>query len=194
MLSALIYELRQSLRSLTSNLGFSVLVVGVLASGLACVIFMLVMINGLILRPLPFPEPDRLLHAGVTDGSNDGRLNDVSGRDVLEVRRRLAELADVAGYQSATINLSDLDLPERFDGAMISGNLGRVLGSAPVLGRMRSQELMTTPAPAVAVAVVQVVAEPLRRRSGHHRAPDPRQRAPHDGRRHHAGGYELPVP
>ena len=41
MLSAMIYELRQSLRSLTSNLGFSVLVVGVLASGLACVIFML---------------------------------------------------------------------------------------------------------------------------------------------------------
>jgi predicted permease len=135
MLSALTYELRQSLRSLTSNLGFSALVVGVLASGLACVIFMLVMINGLVLRPLPFPQPDRLLHAGVTDGSNDGRLTDVSGRDLLELRRRLIDLADVGGYESATINLSDLDRPERFDGAMISSNLARVLGSAPVLGR-----------------------------------------------------------
>ncbi|HZX91616.1 MAG TPA: ABC transporter permease, partial [Rudaea sp.] len=151
MLSAMIYELRQSLRSLTSNLGFSVLVVGVLASGLACVIFMLVMINGLILRPLPFPEPDRLLHAGVTDGSNDGRLNDVSGRDLLEVRRRLAELADVAGYQSATINLSDLDRPERFDGAMISGNLGRVLGATPVLGRDFNEGDEQPGAPAVAL-------------------------------------------
>jgi putative ABC transport system permease protein len=151
MSSALIYELRQSLRSLTSNPGFSVLVVGVLASGLACVIFMLVMINGLILRPLPFPEPDRLLHAGVTDGSNDGRLNDVSGRDLLEVRRRLAELADVAGYQSATINLSDLDLPERFDGAMISGNLGRVLGATPVLGRDFNEGDEQPGAPAVAL-------------------------------------------
>jgi len=135
MFSALIYELRQALRSLTSNLGFSALVVGVLASGLACVIFMLVMINGLVLRPLPFPQPERLLHAGVTDGSNAGRLVDVSGRDVLELRRRLADVADVGAYESATVNLSDLDRPERFDGAMISSNLGRVLGSAPILGR-----------------------------------------------------------
>jgi predicted permease len=135
MLSTLMYELRQALRTLSSHPGFSALVVGVLASGLACVIFMLVMINGLVLRPMPFPQPERLLHAGVTDGSNDGRLDNVTARDLLELRRRLVEQADVAGYESATINLSDLDRPERFDGAMISANLGRVLGATPVLGR-----------------------------------------------------------
>lgn len=149
MLSALIYELRQALRSLTSHLGFSALVVGVLASGLACVIFMLVMINGLVLRPLPFPQPDRLLHAGVTDGSNDGRLNDVSARDLLELRRRLADQADVAGYESATINLSDLDRPERYDGAMISANLAHVLGVAPILGRDLAESDEQAGAPAV---------------------------------------------
>ncbi|HSE12712.1 MAG TPA: ADOP family duplicated permease [Rudaea sp.] len=149
MFSALIYELRQGLRSLSSHLGFSALVVGVLASGLACVMFMLVMINGLVLRPLPFPEPDRLLHAGVTDGSNDGRLTDVSGRDLLELRRRLADMANVAGYESATVNLSDLDRPERFDGAMISANLGQVLGVAPILGRDFNESDEQAGAPAV---------------------------------------------
>ena len=149
MLSALIYELRQALRSLAGNLGFSVLVVSVLASGLACVIFMLVMINGLIIRPLPFPEPERLLHAGVTDGSNDGRLDNVSARDLLELRRRLAELADVAGYESATINLSDLDRPERFDGAMISSNFASVLRATPVLGRDFNEADEKPGAPAV---------------------------------------------
>jgi len=149
MFSAVTYELRQALRSVVSNPGFSALVVGVLASGLACVMFMLVMINGLILRPLPFPEPDRLLHAGVTDGSNDARLTDVSARDLLELRRRLADVADVAGYQSATINLSDLDRPERFDGAMISGNLSRVLGMAPILGRDLNESDEQPGAPAV---------------------------------------------
>jgi len=134
-MTAIFHELRQALRALASNPGFSALAVGVLASGLACVIFMLVMINGLVLRPLPFQEPTRLLHAGVTDGSNGGRPEDVSGRDLLELRRRLASQADVAGFESATINLSDLDRPERFDGAMISANLARVLGIAPVLGR-----------------------------------------------------------
>ena len=149
MLTAFIYELRQALRTLTGHLGFSALVVAVLASGLACVIFMLVMINGLVLRPLPFPQPDRLLHAGVTDGSNDGRLDNVSGRDLLELRRRMADMADVAGYESATVNLSDLDRPERFDGAMISGNLGRVLGMAPILGRDFNESDEQTGAPAV---------------------------------------------
>ncbi|HEY2394920.1 MAG TPA: ADOP family duplicated permease [Rudaea sp.] len=134
-MTAIFYELRQALRAVMGRPAFSALVVGVLASGLACVIFMLVMINGLVLRPMPFPRPDRLLHAGVTDGSNEGRLDDVSARDLLELRRRLVEQADVAGYESATINLSDLDRPERFDGAMISANLGRVLGATPVLGR-----------------------------------------------------------
>jgi predicted permease len=135
MLSAIADELRHALRALANNPGFSALVIGVLASGLACVLFMLVMINGLVLRPLPFAQPERLLHAGVTDGSNYGRLDNVSGRDLLELRRRLADQADVAGYQSATINLSDLDRPERYDGAMISANLARVLGVAPLLGR-----------------------------------------------------------
>jgi len=134
-MKAILYELHQALRAVMGRPAFSALVVGVLASGLACVIFMLVMINGLVLRPMPFPQPERLLHAGVTDGSNDGRLDNVSARDLLELRRRLAAQADVAGYESATINLSDLDRPERFDGAMISANLGRVLGATPVLGR-----------------------------------------------------------
>lgn len=143
------YELRQALRTLASHPGFSALVVGVLASGLTCVIFMLVMINGLVLRQLPFPQPDRLLHAGVTDGSNDARLENVSGRDLLELRRRLADLADVAGYESATVNLSDLDRAERFDGAMISGNLGRALGVLPVLGRDFNESDEQAGAPAV---------------------------------------------
>jgi len=149
MWSAIADELRHALRALANHPGFSVLVIGVLASGLTCVIFMLVMINGLVLRPLPFPQPERLLHAGVTDGSNDGRLTDVSGRDLLELRRRLADIADVAGYESATVNLSDLDRPERFDGAMISGNLGRVLGMAPILGRDFNEGDEQTGAPAV---------------------------------------------
>ena len=151
MLSAIADELRHALRALANNPGFSALVIGVLASGLACVIFMLVMINGLVLRPLPFPHSERLFHAGVTDGSNDGRLDNVSARDLLELRRRLADQADVAGYESATINLSDLGRPERYDGAMVSANFARVLGVAPLLGRDLAESDEQPGAPAVAL-------------------------------------------
>src|SRR6185295_2251529 len=135
MLSALIHELRQALRAVFARVWFSALVVGVLGSGLACVIFMLVMINGFVLRPLPFPQPERLLHLGVMDSNSNGHLDDVSGRDLVQLRQQLAGSGEVAGFESATVNLSDLGRPERFDGAMVSGNLWHVLGVVPVLGR-----------------------------------------------------------
>jgi len=135
MLSALIHELRQALRAVFARVWFSALVVGVLAAGLACVIFMLVMINGFVLRPLPFPQPESLLHLGVMDSNSNGHLDDVSGRDLVQLRRQLAGSGEVAGFESATVNLSDLGRPERFDGAMVSGNLWHVLGVVPVLGR-----------------------------------------------------------
>jgi hypothetical protein len=135
MLTTLIDELRQALRTLVTRPGFSALIVGVLASGLACVIFMLVMIDGFMLRPLPFAEPQYLLHAGLTDGGNDN-LDAVAGRDFVQIRRRLAGTAEVAGFDDGTVNLSDLDRPERFDGGIVSANLWRVLhrsdrGAAP---------------------------------------------------------------
>ena len=98
-MNAFLHELRQALRTLASRPGFSALVVGVLASGLACVIFMLAFVDGFMLRPLPFPHSDQLLHAGVTDGSGDGRLDDIAGKDLLDLRRRLAGQADVAGFE-----------------------------------------------------------------------------------------------
>jgi len=149
MLSALIHELRQALRAVFARIWFSALVVGVLASGLACVIFMLVMINGFVLRPLPFPQPERLLHLGVMDSNSNGHLDDVSGRDLVQLRRQLAGSGEVAGFESATVNLSDLGRPERFDGAMVSANLWHVLGVAPILGRDLNVEDERAGAPAV---------------------------------------------
>jgi predicted permease len=148
-MNALFHELRQAARALALNPGFTALVVGVLASGLACVIFMLVMINGLALRPLPFPQPERLLHAGIVADGGDGRLDDVTGKDLVELRRRFAGKADVVGFESATVNLSDLDRPERYDGAIVSAGFGRVLGVAPVLGREFGEADEQPGAPAV---------------------------------------------
>ena len=130
MLSTLIHELRQALHALCARPAFSALVVGVLASGLACVIFMLVMIDGFVLRPLPFPQPERLLHVGLLDDNSGGNLNEVVGRDLVQLRRQLAGSGEVAGFESATVNLSDLDRPERFDGAMISATISNIAASA----------------------------------------------------------------
>ena len=133
-MSIVLDETGNAIRGVAARPAFSLLVVGVLAAGLACVIFMLAMLNGFVLRPLPFPQPDQLLHAGVRgDDGND--LNPVQNNELIAIRRQLDGVADTAGYARSTMNLSDLDRPERFTGAYVSSNLFRTLGIAPTMGR-----------------------------------------------------------
>ncbi len=135
-MNALVHELKQAVRGTGNQAGFSALVIGVLAAGLACVIYMLIAIDSFVIRPLPFPQAQRLLTAGLDDGNDHGgELAPVRSNDVLQLRRHLDGLAEVSAFESATVNLSDLDRPERYDGAFVTGNLFHVLGIAPVLGR-----------------------------------------------------------
>jgi len=131
----LIQELRYAWRTIVARPAFSALVVGVLAAGLACVVFMLALLDGFALRPLPFAAPDQLYQAGFL---GDGGLGDVfpmTDQDLVASRRQLAAVADVAGVARSTINLSDLDRPERYNGGHVSANLFRTLGVAPAIGR-----------------------------------------------------------
>ncbi len=134
-MNALVHEMRSASRALLAKPGFSMLVVAVLAAGLACVLFMLVLIYGLVIRPLPFHAPDQLLHIGFQLSDRPDRLSAVSGHDLLRWQTRLADVADVAAYQKQTVNLSDEGRAERYAGASISTNLLRVLGVSPQLGR-----------------------------------------------------------
>lgn len=144
----LLHEFKNALRSIAARPAFSALIVGVLAAGLGCVIFMLVTVNGFVVRPLPFPDADRLLHAGISDNQGSGSIDEIPGRDMVRLRRHIEGVAETAGFQQATVNLSDLDRPERFNGAMVSANLWRVLGVAPIIGRdfAATDELQDAPA------------------------------------------------
>lgn len=134
-MSAVIHELHKAARGIVARPAFSALVVGVLACGLACVIFMLTVLDGLILHPLPFPQPDQLLQLGVRSETSSEGMNYLRNVDLVQIRGRLSKVADVAGIDNQTINLSDLGRPERYDGTFVSANAFHVLGVHPILGR-----------------------------------------------------------
>jgi len=136
----LIHELRQAVRAIFARPAFSALVVGVLASGLACVVFMLAYLDGFVLRPLPFAVPEELYQAGFLGDGGLGDIFPVTDQDLTGSRRELAAVADVACAARSTINLSDLDRPERDNGAHVSANLFGLLGVAPLLGRDFAEE------------------------------------------------------
>jgi len=133
-MKAFAHEVKHAARGIAAQPGFSLLVVGVLTAALTCVIYVLIAIGSLILRPLPFPDAHLLHHVGISERSGD-QLEPLRADDLLQLRRQLSGSALVAGITPATINLSDLDKPERFNGAFVSSNLFAVLGVAPMLGR-----------------------------------------------------------
>ena len=95
-MNVLHHELRDALRTIVAQPGFSLLVIGVLAAGLACVLFMLVVLNGMVIRPLPFAAPEQLLHLGLGKADRLDELEPVDDRDLVAWQERLAGMAEVA--------------------------------------------------------------------------------------------------
>ena len=102
-MQAIRHELKQALRSIVGQPGFSTLVVAVLAVGLTAVIYALVAIDHMVIRPLPFPAAGQLLSVGLDDGNDrGGELDPLRTDDVLALRRQLAGVAEVSAFTSAT--------------------------------------------------------------------------------------------
>jgi putative ABC transport system permease protein len=148
--NAFFADLKSAFRALIARPAFSALVVGVLGAGLACVIFMLTVVNGFVLRPLPFATPDELLGVGVyQDGWSSDDLEPLRGKDLLDVRRQFGDLAQVGGFARAMLTLADTEVPERGYGAFVTANLFGLLGVAPILGRDFASDDERDGAPAV---------------------------------------------
>ncbi|MFT3790912.1 MAG: ABC transporter permease [Rudaea sp.] len=145
-------EVRSAARGVLRQPGFSVLAIGVLSSGLACAIFMMAMLNGFVVRPLPYLDPDRLLHAGIYDEGYPDFLAPVTGVDLLQIRKQLGGLADVASFGRVAIDLTDIERPYPTDGAYVTANLFAVLGVAPLKGRGITEEDERDEAPVAVVS------------------------------------------
>lgn len=147
-------DLRASLRAVLQQPGNSLLIVCVLAFGLAGVIGMLSILKAMVWDPLPFPAADRLVQAGWRDRAEpDEELEAIRGADLLAWRELLEGRATVAGAGSATINLATRDAVERYDGAFVTANLFSTLGVAPMLGRdFRPEDDQPGAAPVVLIS------------------------------------------
>ena len=113
------------LRMLRKNRTFSFLALATIALGIGSTTAIVSVIDAILIRPLPFPAPDRLFQA-----------EEVGMRGPLDFLRVNARLADYAGY----LGLRDFTLatpgrPERRKGAEVSANFFQVLAIPPLLGR-----------------------------------------------------------
>ena len=129
-------ELRQTVRSLVRRPAFSLVVIVVLALGIGANTAIFSLVRGVMLSPLPFPEPDRLVRIW---GTYEGRLSTggtLSYPDIIDMSEHLRSLDGVAAYDEWTVTLTGDDRPQRLDGALVSASYFDVLGVQPSLGRL----------------------------------------------------------
>lgn len=130
-----VQDLRYAIRTLAKGRGailFAIVALG-LAIGANSTIFSFV--SAILIRPLPYPDPDRLMLVWETKLSKGMRRQQVSPADYEDLIAHNQVFAQVGAIQNRSCALTGQDLPERVETAEVSPSIFRMLGMKPSLGR-----------------------------------------------------------
>ena len=127
-------DLRYSLRLLAKNPGFVVVAVFTLALGIGAITAICSVVNGVLLRPLPYKEPDRLIAVRSLNTQN-GETFGVSPSDYLDWRQQTQAFEQVALYTFGSFSFKESEHPEQVPGGRVSPNFFEALGVPAYLGR-----------------------------------------------------------
>ncbi|MBA2341568.1 MAG: ABC transporter permease [Pyrinomonadaceae bacterium] len=132
----LLQDARFALRMLWKNPGFTIVAVIALALGIGANTAIFSVVNAVLLRPLPFAEPDRLVAVlAVNIKGGEEQFGGASPADYLDWRAQNNSFEGITAYSGGTINLSGGDHPEQFTGARVSDDFFKVYNTRPLLGR-----------------------------------------------------------
>lgn len=128
-------DVRFALRLLVKDKWFTLVATIALGLGIGVNATVFTFVNAVLIRGLPFSDPDRLLVVTSIDPVRD-RGTGVSYLDFQDLRAASRTFASLAVYGGETMNVSDEGRPpERYVGSLISADSFRVLGASPMLGR-----------------------------------------------------------
>src|SRR5580765_1048313 len=128
-------DLRQALRLFSHRPGYTALVVSTLAIGLGASTAVFSLLNALLLRPLPYPNPDRLVL--VWEYAGDPTSPFIVAAPTYEDWKRDSQSFDELGlWEYLTFNLAADAEPAQIAGIRASSSLFKVLGVAPARGRV----------------------------------------------------------
>ena len=143
------HDLRYAVRLLIKNRWFTIVAASALALGIGVNTAVFTFVNAVLIRGLPFDDPDRIVALGTTDTRN--RQLGVSRLD-FEDWRESKSFVSLALMLGTSINVSDEGRPpEQYQGVYQSSNLFRLIGVKPALGRDFSAEDDKPGAPPVAI-------------------------------------------
>jgi predicted permease len=153
MLDALRTDLRFALRTLRKNPGFSVAALLTLSLGIGANTAVFSVVSGVLLDPLPYPEPDRLMALSMSDESDADYEMPWSVPRLRESMAQVASFQSVSGYTWEDMTLTGMGDPELVYAVSVTNGLLTTLGVAPVLGRdLRPEESLPGAPPVVVIS------------------------------------------
>ncbi|MGH8223805.1 MAG: ABC transporter permease [Woeseiaceae bacterium] len=135
-MNILLHDLRHSVRALCRSPGFTIVAVLTLALGIGANTAIYSVVNSVLLKPLPYPEPERIVR--VYEGRADSR-GTASPPNFVDWRRDNAVFEEMAAYVRTAAVLAGAGEVKRVPGAVVTAGFFPVLATAPMLGRAISQ-------------------------------------------------------
>ncbi len=138
MLETLWQDIRYGARMLRKNRGFTAAAVLTLTVGIGANTAMFSVVNAVLLRPLPYPEPDQLVQLRADWSGNPGTV--IGGATFVEVRAQSRSLARIAAYSCGEMTLTGAGSAERLVAGAVTADFFPLLGVQPTLGRNFTRE------------------------------------------------------
>ena len=133
-METLFKDIRYGIRGLLKHPTFTLIAIVTLALGIGANTAIFSLVRGVLLRPLPFSEPERLI--GIRESKvGEGHSNPMAWRSFAEFRDKAQTLESIAAYLNWNPDIEQADGTMRVQGAQVSHSYFKVLGVHPLLGR-----------------------------------------------------------
>ncbi|MBE1161338.1 ADOP family duplicated permease [Dyella acidiphila] len=143
-------ELSSAWRRLCRRPGYAALSVAVLGIGLGAVLFLFGLVDSMVLRPLPFPQSQRLMAMGYANLDGTG-LSDMSAAEFLPLRAGMHSFESSGAYSELMVDVDTGTRAVTHVGTRVSASVLPMLGVQPLLGRLTSEQDDQPGAPLVAL-------------------------------------------
>jgi predicted permease len=127
-------DLRYSLRVLGKNPGFATIAILTLALGIGANTALFSVVNGVLLRPLPYPQPERIV--AISEKTANFERSSISYPNFLDWQRANTTFSSIAAYRSDDFSITGRGEAERVRIGMVSAGFFEILGVTPTLGRL----------------------------------------------------------
>src|SRR5262245_50464032 len=135
MIDSLVQDIRYAFRTLFKNPGFTVVAVLALALGIGANSAIFSVVNAVLLRPLPFPAPERVMTVWENNLKRGWHEDVTTPADFLDWQEQTHVFETMAAHMNRGFNLRSGEEAQRVRGSVVSAGFFKVPGTAPELGR-----------------------------------------------------------